>query len=291
MDYTSFAPGASAKPKVPVKLTPQLPPQNPKHIHHFASKIILLILIGVGSVGGLWWWNQVQLADDAQNLPMYTPRMSAAPSASLYRNDQYGFSINLPSYWGSYSTANNHSYSILNTQWQGTDVASGKITETGPLITLRSPNWLAAVPTEDMPIMVFTPAQWQKIQQEQLAVSAAPIPPSLLGQNSKYVFALPARYNYDYKTGWQDVDQAVHTLKAFEPTSAAAFCGGIAAVKCSSGYMCKVDGTYPDAGGTCVAIIGMHCGGNIKNAPTCPSGYMCKLNMSNPDTGGTCVKQ
>lgn len=30
------------------------------------------------------------------------------------------------------------------------------------------------------------------------------------------------------------------------------FCGGIANIQCASGYQCKLDGTYPDAGGTCV---------------------------------------
>lgn len=30
------------------------------------------------------------------------------------------------------------------------------------------------------------------------------------------------------------------------------FCGGIAGVSCPSGYYCKLDGSYPDAGGVCV---------------------------------------
>jgi hypothetical protein len=30
------------------------------------------------------------------------------------------------------------------------------------------------------------------------------------------------------------------------------FCGGIAAIQCSEGLTCQFDGTYPDAGGTCV---------------------------------------
>lgn len=30
------------------------------------------------------------------------------------------------------------------------------------------------------------------------------------------------------------------------------FCGGIAGKSCPSGYYCKYDGTYPDAGGTCM---------------------------------------
>jgi hypothetical protein len=32
------------------------------------------------------------------------------------------------------------------------------------------------------------------------------------------------------------------------------FCGGIAAFPCASGYRCKLDGTYPDAGGQCVKL-------------------------------------
>ena len=30
------------------------------------------------------------------------------------------------------------------------------------------------------------------------------------------------------------------------------FCGGIAAFQCEAGLHCQYDGTYPDAGGTCV---------------------------------------
>ncbi len=29
------------------------------------------------------------------------------------------------------------------------------------------------------------------------------------------------------------------------------FCGGIAGLPCPNGYNCKIDGTYPDAGGKC----------------------------------------
>lgn len=30
------------------------------------------------------------------------------------------------------------------------------------------------------------------------------------------------------------------------------FCGGIAGIECSKGYICQLDGNYPDAGGTCI---------------------------------------
>lgn len=37
-------------------------------------------------------------------------------------------------------------------------------------------------------------------------------------------------------------------IKSVEPI----FCGGIAGKSCPNGYSCKLDGDYPDAGGTCI---------------------------------------
>lgn len=53
--------------------------------------------------------------------------------------------------------------------------------------------------------MVFTLAEWDEVQQAKLTVGAAPIPPSELGRNAAYVFALPARYNYAFPTGYEEV--------------------------------------------------------------------------------------
>ncbi len=36
------------------------------------------------------------------------------------------------------------------------------------------------------------------------------------------------------------------------PTGKQIFCGGIAGASCPTGYSCKLDGSYPDAGGTCI---------------------------------------
>ena len=55
--------------------------------------------------------------------------------------------------------------------------------------------------------MVFTIGQWDSLIREEYAVSPAPIPPSELGRNSQFVFALPARYNYAFPTGYQEVEQ------------------------------------------------------------------------------------
>lgn len=36
-----------------------------------------------------------------------------------------------------------------------------------------------------------------------------------------------------------------------EPCGTGQFCGGIAAVQCPLGYVCELEGDYPDAGGAC----------------------------------------
>jgi hypothetical protein len=48
-------------------------------------------------------------------------------------------------------------------------------------------------------------------------VSAAPIPPSELGRNSSYVFALPARYNFAFLPGYEAVDKLLQG-KPLHPT-------------------------------------------------------------------------
>ena len=129
-----------------------------------------------------------------------------------YRNDQYGFSIPLAETW--------KGFSVLKKTWEGWPINGMENAATsthGHLLVIRHPNWTVSEPREDMPVMVFTPGEWDLVMQEKLSLGAAPIHPSKLGENSKYIFALPARYNYDYKTGWEEVDQLVHKLTAFEP--------------------------------------------------------------------------
>ena len=109
-----------------------------------------------------------------------------------YRNTQYGFSFLLPISW--------KGYSIVTDVWEGNlvDIQTNQKYE-GPKILIRHLLWSSINPRQDIPIMIFTLEQWDLIQQEKLSVSAAPIGPSELGRNEKYVFALPARYNMHFK--------------------------------------------------------------------------------------------
>ncbi|MFA5840726.1 MAG: peptidoglycan-binding protein [Candidatus Paceibacterota bacterium] len=67
------------------------------------------------------------------------------------------------------------------------------------------------------------------------------------------------------------------------PVTTGQFCGGIAGIQCTTGYSCKLDGSYPDAGGTCIKNVSpnpvLGCsGGNIFNTQT---GLPCVNNVGN----------
>ena len=131
---------------------------------------------------------------------------------AVYENSQYGFNFSLPDSW--------IGYSIVEGKWEGlslVDAQNGKVVESGPIISIRHPKWTSDKPRQDIPIMVFTLAQWTSLANEEFSVGAAPIPPTELGRNSKYVFALPARYNYAYLTGFEEV-QTILDGSPLKPT-------------------------------------------------------------------------
>ena len=126
-----------------------------------------------------------------------------------YRNTQYGFNFLLPISW--------EGYFIVISEWEGFTPGGDVPVEHGTMISIRHPKWTSVNPRQDIPIMVFTLAQWDSLQQEKFHIGAAPIGPSELGRNTKYVFALPARYNFSYLTGYEEVEKILEnkTLQAF----------------------------------------------------------------------------
>lgn len=152
--------------------------------------------------------------------PSQTPSSSPTPTASsssvdsnsiVYTNKQYGFQFSLPESW--------QGYSIVKSNWEGNVMdeksTSEKSLETGPILSIRDPRWTTQTPRQDIPIMVFTISQWDSLLREEFFIGAAAIEPSELGQNDKYVFAIPARYNYAFPPGYEEVDKILqsHPLK------------------------------------------------------------------------------
>lgn len=129
-----------------------------------------------------------------------------------YKNPEYGFSVALPDSWRGYTASTD--------KWTGYAV-SGRLGQvgyaTGPIVSIHNPKWTKEVPYQDIPVMVFTMNQWNELQKDMFHIGAAPIGPGELGRNTKYVFALPARYNFAYPPGFEEVDQIIQSnpLRAF----------------------------------------------------------------------------
>jgi predicted small lipoprotein YifL len=162
--------------------------------------IVLLILLlsvslfGCGVNGG-------QVKNQAQ--PKQKQSQSNVPvNAIVYKNTQYGFDFSLPQSW--------KDFTIVTGKWEGLATGDGQgetIVATGSIISIRHPQWISANPRQDIPIMIFTISQWNALQQDKFHIGAAPIGPSELGRNSRYVFALPARYNFAFPTGYEEVEK------------------------------------------------------------------------------------
>ncbi|TKC16116.1 hypothetical protein [Robertmurraya kyonggiensis] len=122
-----------------------------------------------------------------------------------YENTEYGFVFSLPESW--------KGYRIVEERWEGlgiTEEQSGKVVETGPQIVIRHPQWTEETPRQDIPIMIFTLEHWEALQKEEYSVGAAPIKPKELGRNDEYVFALPARYNFAFPLGFEEVEEILN---------------------------------------------------------------------------------
>jgi membrane-bound inhibitor of C-type lysozyme len=128
----------------------------------------------------------------------------------VYKNDEYNFSFSLPQSW--------EGYSIINNTWESSFVDSHEeLTVEGPIISIRHPNWTTEQERQDIPIMIFTINQWNAMKKGYFHIGAAPINPKELGRNNNYVFALPARYNFAFPEGFEEVNNIIENnpLKTF----------------------------------------------------------------------------
>ena len=139
------------------------------------------------------------------NIPATTTPV--ATDSAMYVNSEYGFTFTLPKSW--------EGYSVIEDVWQGDSIDSkGQVvtgTYDGPVIYIRHPDWEYKSPRQDIPIMVFTLSEWSDIQADKFHIGAAPINPSEIGRSSKYVFAIPARYNFEYLTGYEEVEEILQS--------------------------------------------------------------------------------
>ena len=156
-----------------------------------ASKSITL---GVNKDEGNWLIDRINIEQDYDN------------GSIIYTNEEFGYNFNLPLSW--------EDYSIVKDNWEGLALGNspqGEVTETGKIISIRHPLWTSENKYQDIPIMIFTHEQWDLIQKEELSIGAAPFGPKELGRNSNYIFALPARYNFAFPNGYEEVENILES--------------------------------------------------------------------------------
>jgi hypothetical protein len=131
------------------------------------------------------------LASGCANAPTHPSALSLC-----YDNKEFGLVVFLPAAW--------QGYSVLIQQW---DSETGH----GPMITLRHPQWKASAPYQDIPILVFTRAQWDFLHQGKLWPSLyAGGVMNVLWHNQTSVFGISSRYNAtDDVKGWNEVVEIV----------------------------------------------------------------------------------
>ena len=160
------------------------------------TTVLLVIVIVIGLFLGINYW--------FSDKPPYQNSNYATSTVAEYRNIEYGFDLKLPDDW--------RGYTVSIDKWTG-DASNDQLGEvaytTGPVVSIHNPKWTHEAPYQDIPVMVFTLHQWSDLQADKFHIGAAPIGPSKLGENSKYVFAIPARYNYAYPPGWEEADQII----------------------------------------------------------------------------------
>ncbi len=175
------------------------------------KKILNFVYVVVGAillVGGLYLLFGNRVSDTGSGLQATTTAVGVE-----YKNSNLGFSVKLPDSW--------KNFSAVDGSWEGYSLdATGKTqikSETGITVSVRHPLWTSSAPRQDIPVMVFSLKQWSDMQADKFHAGAAPINPSELGRNSKYVFALPARYNFAYITGFEEVETILQSgaFKAF----------------------------------------------------------------------------
>ena len=141
-------------------------------------------------------------------------KISGQPSGLplRYRDARYGLTFFLPSSWRGYSV------SVQELEDETYSSAKDKQVIVGhtPMITLQHPQWQATAPYQDIPILVFTRAQWDALHQGQLwpSLFAGGVMDELW-HDQRFVFAMSSRYNAaDGVRGWKEAADIVEQNRA-----------------------------------------------------------------------------
>ena len=129
-----------------------------------------------------------------------------------YYNAKFDLTFFLPASWRGYSVSVQQLDDEIYSPTKDRQILVGHT----PMITLRYPRWQASTPYQDIPILVFTRAQWDALHHGELW-------PSLfaggmmdeLWHSQRFVFAMSSRYNVaDEVSGCKEVAEIIEQNRA-----------------------------------------------------------------------------
>ena len=123
-----------------------------------------------------------------------------------YHSARYDLTFYLPASWRSYSVSVQQLEDERYSPAEDRQVIVGHT----PMITLRHPQWQASAPYQDIPILVFTRAQWDALHHGALwpSLFAGGVMDELW-HSQKFVFAMSSRYNWSELNGMREVEHTV----------------------------------------------------------------------------------
>lgn len=245
------------QPPGPIK-SPTVKTPTDRRLRRIFTKPWLLIMIGLILVIALLWvyylYSQRQHLQKQNSVP--TPQPSVAPASEVptgtststwktYTNKQYNYSIKIPPEW-EYTDENNQNLS---------KISKGKVLKTTLFSTENTKT-----------ISIYFEGDWDHsyepevpVLQTNTTLDNKNTQLTVLQENKNMdplggeaIYTIPNFHDFRIETSYYpDISQILSTFK-FTDSAEAQFCGGIAGTSCPDGYLCSLDGTYPDASGTCI---------------------------------------
>lgn len=123
---------------------------------------------------------------------------STATGTIIYKNTEYGFSVELPA------------------NWEGHKIATGTV-KFGQTVTLTPLSSKDDTTRMFVPVLIYPMTQWKAWEKNNFEdyPTAAPIGPTERARNADFVFATAPRYNFSFGTGTEEVENIVEKMKAF----------------------------------------------------------------------------
>lgn len=174
---------------------------------------IIVVIVGIAGYFGAQYYLGKNFSPEYFFVhPTVSKIFGITPVGIYYKNAEFGFSMIFSDKWNGFIVQKN--------KWEGWKIdSSGKIGDySGVELLFKNSQTTSTQQWQDIPIMVFSHDVWTLVDgpNATVAVSAAPIGPEKIGENSKYIFATPPRwYGFTDAVGFQEAVDIVKTFKAF----------------------------------------------------------------------------